>query len=168
MGVTGVTTIQLARLQPEDVADAAALEARTYASPWSEQVFRDELAAPGRTYLKAVAGKALVGYGGLMVVGDEAHITTVVVDAGHRGAGVGTRLMLALVDTALGAGAGSLTLEVRVSNQAAQALYRRFGMAPVGVRKKYYVDEDALIMWAHEIDSADFGARLDAIRDGLA
>jgi ribosomal-protein-alanine N-acetyltransferase len=71
--------------------------------------------------------------------------------------------MLRLVSAALEAGARSLTLEVRVSNAAAQALYRRFGMAPVGVRKAYYVDEDALIMWAHEIDSDEYAQRLDAI-----
>lgn len=160
-----MTTTDLLPLTTDDVADVVALEARTYSTPWSEQVFRDELAAPGRTYVKAAVGADLVGYAGLMVVGDEAHITTVVVDPAHRGAGVGTRLMLHLVDEALAADAASLTLEVRVSNQAAQALYRRFGMSPVGVRKRYYVDEDALIMWAHDIGSGEYGDRLAAIRE---
>ncbi|MDH3518576.1 MAG: ribosomal-protein-alanine N-acetyltransferase, partial [Acidimicrobiia bacterium] len=70
-------------------------------------------------------------------------------------------------EAALAGGARSLTLEVRSSNKAAQALYRRFGMAPVGVRKQYYRDEDALIMWAHEIDGDDYTARLDGIRSSL-
>ncbi|MEX1271287.1 MAG: GNAT family N-acetyltransferase, partial [Acidimicrobiia bacterium] len=98
------------------------------------------------------------------IVSDEAHITTVVVDPVHRQARVGTRLMLALIDHALASGAGALTLEVRVSNEAAQALYRRFGMAPVGVRKQYYRDEDALIMWVHDIDSDAYSDRLTTIK----
>lgn len=160
-------TFTLAPLSEADISEAMDLERRTYSTPWSERVFRDELRAPGRTYIKAAAGAALVGYAGLMMVGEEAHITTVVVDAEHRGGGVGTRLVLELVDVALRSGAHSLTLEVRVSNQSAQALYRRFGMSPVGVRKKYYVDEDALIMWAHDIDSAAYADRLDRIRESL-
>lgn len=161
-------TILLAELTDGDVDAAVELEARTYSTPWSERVFRDELDASGRTYIKAVDSQGrLVGYAGLMQVGDEAHITTVVVDPDYRGGGIGTRLMLDLVRTAVSGGAHSLTLEVRVSNAAAQALYRRFGMAPVGVRKRYYVDEDALIMWVHDIDSAGYADRLESIRQEL-
>jgi [ribosomal protein S18]-alanine N-acetyltransferase len=163
-----IATILLAPLTDEDVDSAVELEARTYSTPWSEQVFRDELEAPGRTYIKAVDPQGrLVGYAGLMQVGDEAHITTVVVDPDYRGGGIGTRLMFDLVRTAVSEGAHSLTLEVRVSNAAAQALYRRFGMAPVGVRKRYYVDEDALIMWVHDIDSVGYADRLESIRQEL-
>ena len=166
MGVT-LMAVELSPLTAEDIAAAAELEARTYATPWSEQVFRDELAAAGRRYLKAEDDGSLVGYGGIMLVDEEAHITTVVVSPDHRGGRLGTRLVLALVDEAVESGARSLTLEVRVSNDAAQALYRRFGMAPVGVRKRYYVDEDALIMWVHDIDSDEYADRLAAIRGGL-
>ena len=76
--------------------------------------------------------------------------------------------MLYLIDAALAGGAKHLTLEVRTSNRSAQELYRSFGLAPVGVRKSYYGDEDALIMWVHEIDQPEFGARLEEIRSGLA
>jgi ribosomal-protein-alanine N-acetyltransferase len=75
--------------------------------------------------------------------------------------------MLELATAARLAGASSLTLEVRVSNRNAQALYSKFGMAPVGVRKLYYRDEDALIMWVHDIDSSLYAERLDAIREEL-
>lgn len=163
-----MTTIHLVPLTVDDLEAVVELENRTYATPWSEQVFLDELAAPGRTYLKAVdEGGRLIGYAGLMLVGEEAHITTVVVDPAHRGGRIGTRLMLDLARSAMGGGARSLTLEVRVSNAAAQALYRRFGMAPVGVRKRYYVDEDALIMWVHDIDSPAYAARLEAVEREL-
>ncbi|CAN5876329.1 ribosomal protein S18-alanine N-acetyltransferase [soil metagenome] len=162
-----MTTIELSPLTVADVASAVELEGRTYPSPWPEQVFRDELAAEGRFYLKASAGGKLVGYGGLMIVMPDAHITTVVVDSTHRGARIGTRLMLELTEEAIRRGAGSLTLEVRMSNQAAQGLYRRFGMSPVGVRKQYYTDEDALIMWVHDVDSPAFADRLARLRGDL-
>lgn len=162
-----MSLITFAPMTGGDIEAAAALEARTYPTPWSHQVFVDELAAPGRRYLKATADGELVGYAGSMQVGEEAHITTVVVDPDHRGGGIGTRLLLDLVTSAVEKGAHSLTLEVRASNAAAQALYRRFGMAPVGVRKRYYLDEDALIMWVHDIDSDEYAQRLASIAEEL-
>ena len=75
--------------------------------------------------------------------------------------------MLSLVDAAAIAGARHLTLEVRVSNEGARHLYQRFGFAPVGVRKDYYRDEDALVMWATDIDTDDYKGRIEAIRASL-
>lgn len=161
-------TVSLRSMTPADIPAAAALEQRVYRQAWSERVFTDELGQPSRHYVVAEADGVLAGYGGVMFVDDEAHITTVVVDPAFRQARIGTRLMLALVDEALAAGAGALTLEVRVSNEAAQALYRRFGMAPVGVRKQYYRDEDALIMWVHDIDGGEYARRLEEIRGSVA
>lgn len=161
-------TVVLRAMQRDDIAAAHALEGRVYALAWSPQVFADELDQPSRRYVVAEVGEAFAGYGGVMVVGDEAHITTVVVDPEHRQNRVGTRLMLVLIDHALASGAEALTLEVRASNEAAQALYRRFGMAPVGVRKQYYRDEDALIMWVHDIGGADYARRLEDIRRAMA
>ena len=161
------STVDLRPMTADDIDAALGLEERVYAQAWSRQVFTDELDQPTRRYLVADVAGSLAGYGGVMLVGDEAHITTVVVDPLHRQSRIGTRLMLALVDKALGAGAKALTLEVRVSNEAAQALYRRFGMAPVGVRKQYYRDEDALIMWVHDIDGDNFLTRLAELRETL-
>jgi ribosomal-protein-alanine N-acetyltransferase len=75
--------------------------------------------------------------------------------------------MLALAAEAIEADAKSMTLEVRASNVAAQRLYRRFGMAPVGMRKKYYQDEDAMIMWVHDIDGTEFAERIAEIEESL-
>jgi ribosomal-protein-alanine N-acetyltransferase len=75
--------------------------------------------------------------------------------------------MLALAEEARRAGAKSLTLEVRASNKNAQSLYTKFGMAPVGIRKRYYRDEDALIMWVHDIDRQEYEERLESIRAAL-
>jgi ribosomal-protein-alanine N-acetyltransferase len=149
---------------PDDLEEAGALESRVYSQPWPHNVFDEELAQPSRRYLAVTVGGALAGYGGVMLVDEEAHVTTVVVDPERRNVGIGRRLMVELVDAALAGGARSLTLEVRASNTAAQALYRRFGMAPVGVRKQYYRDEDALIMWVHDIDSPEYARRLAEIR----
>ncbi len=164
----GASTVTLRSMRPEDIEAAHLLEQSVYRQAWSEQVFVDELGQSNRRYFVAEVDGTLGGYGGVMLVGSEAHITTVVVDPRFRQARIATRLMLALVDEALAAEADSLTLEVRVSNEAAQALYRRFGMAPVGVRKRYYRDEDALIMWVHDIDAAEYRQRLAQIRETVA
>jgi len=150
-------------MRAEDVPECVLIEGATYPVPWTEGIFRDELAAPGRTYLVAVDEGTVRGYGGLMIVLPDAHVTSVTVDPAWRGRALGTRLMLALAEAARIAGAKSLTLEVRVSNKNAQSLYTKFGMAPVGIRKRYYRDEDALIMWVHDIDREEFAERLAAI-----
>jgi ribosomal-protein-alanine N-acetyltransferase len=151
-----------------DVPAVALLENRVFPDPWSENAFRGELAAAGRRYLVAEEGGVVVGYGGLLVVGDDAHITTLAVEPESRGGGLGTRLMLRLADEAREAGAAHLTLEVRVSNHPAQSLYRRFGFETVGLRRHYYRNEDALIMWALDIDSEGYQRRLAQIREGLS
>ena len=132
--------------------------------PW---IFTDELAAEARTYVVAEHEGQILGYGGLMQVDEDAHVTTLVSVAAAPVKAVGTRLMLALIASGLGAGARQLTLEVRSSNRRAQDFYRKFGLAPVGVRKNYYLDEDALIMWAHEIAGSEYAARLRAIERDL-
>jgi ribosomal-protein-alanine N-acetyltransferase len=150
-----------------DIEAAAEIETATYPTPWTIGIFRDELGGRGRIYLMADVDGEPVGYAGLMIVGDEAHVTSVTVHPERRGERIGTRLMLRVVEAARAEGARSLTLEVRASNRAAQSLYQRFGMAPVGVRKAYYRDEDALIMWVHDLGGEEYHNRVEAIRAGL-
>ena len=138
------------------------IEHRVYPRPWSLGLYMSELALPAtRVYLIARVGPAVVGYAGLMTVGDDGHITTVAVDPGWHRRGIGTRLLLTLFDQAMARHVRNITLEVRMSNAAAQTMYRRFGFAPAGVRRGYYVDnaEDAMVMWAHEIEGPDEVAR---------
>jgi ribosomal-protein-alanine N-acetyltransferase len=139
-----------------------AMEAANQPSPWSEGVFRDELSAENRVYL-AADEDGVVGFGGVMLVGDEAHVTNLLVDPHWRRRGIGLELMRALIDEAVAEGARHITLEVRSENDAARRLYARLGLAPVGMRKGYYGDDDALILWAHDIDGADYRARLDGL-----
>ena len=163
--MTGAPSVR--DMRPADLDQVMELERITFATPWSRKVFEDEMGAPGRSYLVARHGSRMVGYGGMMVVGEDAHINTLATFRPPPVAAVGTRLMLSLVERGLEAGAEHLSLEVRTSNRRAQNFYRKFGMAPVGVRKHYYQDDDALIMWAHDIRGVDYQDRLHRIREAL-
>jgi [ribosomal protein S18]-alanine N-acetyltransferase len=146
------------------------IEQQVYPRPWSLGLFMSELGYRGsRVYVVARVGTTVVGYGGLMLVTDDGHITTLAVDpAWHRNK-LGTRLLHVLATEAVARGAKNLTLEVRASNQAAQELYRAFGFAPAGIRKGYYVEtnEDAIIMWANDVDTADYARRLARLEAGV-
>jgi len=142
------------------------IEQQVYPRPWSIGLFMSELAyGTSRVYVTARIGGTVVGYGGLMLVADDGHITTLAVDPRWHRHGIGTRLLDTLARAAIDRGARNLTLEVRVGNDAAQGMYRAFGFAPAGIRKGYYVEtnEDALIMWANDVDTPDYRQRLDAL-----
>lgn len=158
----GTGVILIRPMVAEDVVAAAALEASHQPAPWSETVFRDELAADNRIYMVADDG-SIAGFGGLMLVGEEGHVTNLLVHPRVRRTGVGRRLLVGLVAAAIDAGARHLTLEVRTRNQPARALYASLGLAPVGVRPGYYGDDDALIMWAHDIDRDEYREKLGLV-----
>ena len=150
---SAVSTIR--RFESADVTEAVALEAANQPKPWTEGVFRDELAAENRSYFVA-EDRGLIGFAGVMVIGEKAHVTNLLVDPAARGQGVGRRLMMALIESAIAEGARHLTLEVRSKNEAARALYQGLGLVPVGVRPGYFDNDDALILWAHDIDAPGF------------
>lgn len=158
---------RIRRMKKRDLSTVVKLEQEIYPQPWSPGVFNEELSLLNRHYIVLEDEGKVVGYGGLLLVANDAHVTTIAVDPAARRRRLGTRLMLALVDAALAAGASHLTLEVRISNEGARHLYQRFGFAPVGVRKDYYRDEDALVMWATDIDGDDYLERIKAIRDSI-
>lgn len=165
MGLAIMTTVRV--MAVEDLDKVMEIEVSTYTQPWTRGIFITELEADARTYLVAEHDSTIIGYGGLMQVGEDAHVTTLVSVRSQRVKAVGTRLMLALVAKGLEDGAQQLTLEVRASNRRARDFYGKFGMAPVGVRKNYYRDEDALIMWAHDIAGDAYSARLAEIERAL-
>jgi ribosomal-protein-alanine N-acetyltransferase len=147
------------------------IETEVCPRPWSMGLFLSEIGnRPDRYYVVARSGGAVVGYAGLMVAGGEGHVTTLAVAPEAQRRKVGTRLLLAVVRWAGEHGCASLSLEVRMGNAGAQALYRHFGFVPAGVRRNYYAEtnEDALVMWAHDIDAPGYGRRLEAIAAGLA
>ena len=142
------------------------IETQVYPRPWSLGLFMSELAIRnGRIYLVARVGASVVGYSGMLFSLDDGHVTTIAVDPMWHRSKIGTRLLLHLLRRGIAEGAKNFTLEVRMSNEGAQAMYRTFGFVPAGVRKGYYVEtnEDAMVMWAHDVDQPDYLARLDAI-----
>jgi ribosomal-protein-alanine N-acetyltransferase len=146
------------------------IESQVYPRPWSLGLFMSELGfRTSRVYLVARVGTTVVGYAGLMFSGTDGHVTTIAVDPAWHRHKIGTRLLLTLAREAIGRGATDLTLEVRMGNTGAQAMYRNFGFQPAGVRKNYYTEtnEDALVMWAHDVADGAYAARLDRIEAGL-
>lgn len=168
-GVSGaVVIVPLVAAHLEQVLE---IEERTATTAWSRAIFERELAEhASRCYLAAVQPAlrrpVVVGYGGMQLQVDEAHITTLTVDGWARRRGIGSRLLVELLREARARGAASATLEVRTDNAAARALYASFGFRPVGIRPRYYDGrDDALIMWAHDVGGADFGRLLRARAD---
>jgi ribosomal-protein-alanine N-acetyltransferase len=163
--------VHLVPLRRRHLRQVLRIEAQVYPRPWTLTLFMSELnLRAGRHYVAARVDGSVVGYGGIMLGVDEAHVTNIAVDPAWHRHQIGTRLLLNLCRAALAHGMGHLTLEVRVSNEAAQALYRRFGFETAGVRKNYYAEtnEDALIMWVHDIDAPAYQQRLADIEAGVA
>lgn len=162
-------SVTIEPLRPRHIRSIMPIEERAHRKPWSAGVFRDELEQAERGARYYVLAKHLgepAGYAGLMFAADEAHVTNVVVDEEHRRRGIARLLMCDLVREAIDRGCAALTLEVRASNSAAQALYREFGFAPAGIRQRYYENtEDALVMWAHDIQGDDFRRRFLGVLD---
>jgi [ribosomal protein S18]-alanine N-acetyltransferase len=159
-------------MKRRQLRDVLRIENQVYPKPWTPGVFAselDQMRAGMRHYVVGRRARSLVGYAGLLFSGDDAHITNIAVDPRSQRQRVGSRLLLHQARHARARGFANLTLEVRVSNRAAQELYRQFGFAPVGVRKKYYEDvEDAIVMWCHEIGTGQYAERLDELEAALA
>ena len=159
--------LAVSAMRVEDIPDVQLIERASFSTPWPAYAFRQELETNRLArYLVIRVGDEVVAYGGIWLMVDEAHITTFAVLPAWRRQGVGGRLLIELLDLAMGMGAAVATLEVRLSNRAARRLYERFGFRPVGLRPRYYSDnhEDALIMTTGQLDSSDMSDRLDRLR----
>ncbi len=162
--------VHLVPMRRRHLRSVLRIESQVYPRPWSLGLFMSELALrTSRAYWVARIDGAVVGYCGLMVTGEDGHVTTLAVDPAWQRRKVGSRLLLTLAREAIARGVTSLTLEVRVGNRGAQELYRAFGFAPAGIRKNYYVEtnEDALVMWAHDVDTPEYRRRLAEIEAGI-
>lgn len=162
--------VDLTRMRRRHLRKVLSIESRVYPRPWSMSLFLSELAQrTTRTYLVARYQGDVIGYAGMMFTGKEAHVTNIAVDPDFHGRKVGSRLLLTVITEAIARGAGTISLEVRVSNQAAQAMYRKFGFEAVGVRKGYYIEtnEDALVMVAEDALSTEYRLLLGDIRAEL-
>ena len=155
----------------DDIPAVHHIERSSFPVPWPEYAFRQEIETNRLAhYLVVRAGDEIVGYAGMWMMVDEAHITTFAVLPDWRRRGIGARLMLAMMDLADDLGASVATLEVRLSNDPARQLYQRFGFRPVGIRPRYYSDngEDALIMTTDELSTPQMRDRMTELEKQYA
>lgn len=154
-----MTEYSIRRMTVEDVDGVHAIEAATFAMPWSRQSFYEEMTrnACARYLVAVLPTGEIIGFAGVWVVMDEGHITNIAIRREYRGQGIGQALTGALMQYAANLGVVYMTLEVRRSNAVAQHVYLSHGFIQVGVRKKYYEDngEDALFLVCDHLPPAD-------------
>jgi ribosomal-protein-alanine N-acetyltransferase len=151
----------------DDLRAVEEIERESFTTPWPPHAYRSELETNRLAfYVVARFGEQVVGFAGMWLMVDEAHITTFAVRKTWRRQGVGERLLLAILDYARARGAREATLEVRPSNHPARRLYEKFGFALVGIRPRYYSDdnEDALIMTTDSLDGRPMRELIDRLR----
>ena len=159
------------RMTVDDLAAVQEIERESFSTPWPPHAYRSELENNRMAhYIVARHGDRIVGFAGMWLMVDEAHITTFAVREAWRRQGVGERLLLALLALAVARGAREATLEVRPSNHPARRLYEKYGFAVVGLRPRYYSDdnEDALIMTTDQLDGRQMRDRLARLRAEVA
>ncbi|MBM7583096.1 ribosomal-protein-alanine N-acetyltransferase [Caldicoprobacter guelmensis] len=144
-------------IKSDDVDAVWEIEKMCFSVPWSRQSFVLEVEKNKcARYVVAEQDGNVLGYAGMWLIVDEAHVTNIAVHPLFRRKGIGQALLKALMMEAYRMGIDKMTLEVRASNIAAQSLYKKLGFVEVGVRKGYYSDndEDAVIMWNFSISRA--------------
>jgi ribosomal-protein-alanine N-acetyltransferase len=144
----------IAPMRYEDIDGILHVEKRSFLTPWSRFAFLCELRDNQFAhYFVAKDADWVIGYAGMWLILNEAHVTNVAVDPAYRGKKVGEALMRTLMSVAREKKADRMTLEVRPSNAVAKNLYKKLGFIELGLRKGYYSDtgEDAIIMWKDEL-----------------
>ena len=155
MSIIDLSTIYISKMTTDDIEKVIEIEAEAYGEHhWSKSSFYDEMQNNlAKYYVAKTPQGELVGYAGTWHIIDEGHITTIAVKNSHLRKHIGEALIVKIIEDCYTAGIKYLTLEVRVSNQAAIGLYTKYGFNSLGTRKGYYQDnnEDALIMWTENI-----------------
>ncbi|WP_071461368.1 ribosomal protein S18-alanine N-acetyltransferase [Bacillus massilinigeriensis] len=145
-------TIDFRSMTLKDIDSIYEIESRSFATPWSKEAFYNELIKNQfAVYTVVDVDNKTVGYGGMWIIIDEAHVTNIALYPEFRGHGLGEALMRRMMDIAKERGVRTMTLEVRVSNEPAKSLYRKLGFSDGAIRKQYYTDnmEDAIVMWVN-------------------
>lgn len=146
------TTFSFRLMNLDDLDQIMIVEHESFTLPWSRVAFYNELVQNQfAKYIVLEVDEKVVGYCGVWIVIDEAHITNIALLPAYRGRKLGEALLRKIMDYARENGAKTMTLEVRVSNNVAQSLYRKLGFQGGAIRKNYYTDdhEDALVMWVN-------------------
>ncbi len=154
----------------KDIDDILQIEEKCYgAHHWSKDSFTTEINNPISSYFCIFEDDKCLGYMGLWKIGDEAHVTNLSVHPDFQNRKLAHRLLLNSIDECYKEKIKYITLEVRVSNKKAIGLYEKFGFKSLGLRKKYYQDnnEDAYIMWSENIFDKKYKDLYDKIKDSL-
>lgn len=163
-------TVEIRGMTVGDVPGVVEIERQAFTSGWPPTAFRRELEHNALArYIVLLEGGRLVGFAGVWLMVDEAHVVTVAVSPDRQRRGYGHLLVHALLEVARREGMAAATLECRVSNVVARHLYGEFGFWEVGVRKRYYSDnkEDAVIMTTEEFESEAFQRRMGELLKAL-
>lgn len=162
--------LEITRMKRRHLKKVLTIEGRVYPRPWSLSLFMSEIGQKNtRSYIVARLDGEVVGYAGMMFTGFEAHVTNIAVDPDHHGHKIGSRLLLTIITEAIARGCEVISLEVRVTNVAAQNMYTKFGFDVVGTRKGYYIEtkEDAYVMEVARANSSEYRQVLMNIRREL-
>jgi len=154
----------------EDIPAVLEIEVVSFQSTWPPNAFANELRDNKLAfYFVGRLDGRIVAYGGIWVILEDSHVTTIAVAPELRGQRLGEEMLVCLLDEAIERGASWITLEVRESNEAAQRLYRKYGFTVVSTRRGYYSDnnESALVMWAGNLKGALYASRLAALKAAL-
>lgn len=147
-----MATLTIREMFVSDIKEVLEVENQSFSTPWPEEVFHHEIAHNDHAhYFVAILGEKVIGYAGMWVVIDDVQITNIAIIPKYRGYKIGEKLFQYVCQQAVRMGSQRLSLEVRASNEVAQRMYRKFGLVPGGIRKKYYTDnqEDAIVMWVN-------------------
>ncbi len=143
----GENEFEIVKMRSQHIPFIIAIERKSFPQPWSYSLFLSELSNRMATYFVALWQGKVIGYIGMWIVWEEAHITTFAIHPAYRRKGFGEKLFTYALSYALSQGCKEVLLEVRVSNFVAQHLYRKLGFRAVGRRRGYYTDgEDAIVM----------------------
>ncbi|MDD3401164.1 MAG: ribosomal protein S18-alanine N-acetyltransferase [Eubacteriales bacterium] len=145
--------IEVRAMQKKDIDAVYEIECRSFRTPWSKMSLASELRNQVAHYRVLLIDDKLVGFCGMWVLFDEAHITNIAIHPDFRGRGLGRYLLYKTMEAAISFGADSMTLEVRETNMIAQRMYESFDFTRQGFRPRYYEDtnEGAYLLWNREI-----------------
>lgn len=145
--------LSIVQMDESNIAEIENISKLSFPIPWSLDSLKKELENKYAKYIVLKLGSSVVGFGGMWIIFDEAHITNIAVHPNYRANGLGDILVENLLHICKEKGLVGITLEVRRSNVIAISLYEKHGFIVEGIRKNYYADnkEDALVMWNRKI-----------------
>ncbi len=161
----------IARMTPADIRAVMRIEALSFTTSWPPSAFASELNDNklAHYFVGRLPGGEIVAYGGIWVILEDSHVTTIAVHPDWRGKKFGEEILVFLLREAIERGASWITLEARESNDVAQNLYRKYGFTTVSTRRAYYSDngENAVVMWAGNLRGDLYRNRLDRLEREL-